>query len=172
MIRTLVLKAALCAAIILTSAGVSAKGNDFKQLSKIQGVEHVHVPKLLIKLASKNGESLNICDNIHLGDEGGDILKKIDAVDVFTCEKKESTETMGPHVRSILSGDGWEPLVDVKDEDGERVKIFQARQGKRTTFVIFAEEEKEATLVVIKGELDLAKLIQQQMAAEEDTDQD
>ena len=166
MMHTL-LKVALCAAIILTPIGANAQEKEFKKLKKIDGVEHVHIPKFLISLAAKNGESLDVGDNISLGDYWtGDLLKKIDAVDVFNCEEKESVEKLSTRVRSILSGNTWEQLIDVTDEDGEKVKICQARQGKHTTFVIFAEEEKEASLVVIKGEIDLAKLLEQQMAGE------
>ena len=166
MMHTL-LKVALCAAIILTPIGANAQEKEFKKLKKIDGVEHVHIPKFLISLAAKNGESLDVDDNISLGDYWtGDLLKKIDAVDVFNCEEKESVEKLSTRVRSILSGNTWEQLIDVTDEDGEKVKICQARQGKHTTFVIFAEEEKEASLVVIKGEIDLAKLLEQQMAGE------
>lgn len=172
MIRTLVLKVALAAAIILTPAGANAKDNNFKQLSKIDGVEHVHVPKFLISLAAKNGENLNFGDNISIGDKEGNMLKKIETVDVFTCEKKDSAAKLSQRARSILDAEGWEPLVDVKDGDGQRVKIFQTKQGKSTTFVVFAEEEDETALVVIKGKLDIAKLLQQQMAADEDTNQD
>lgn len=166
MMHTL-LKVALCAAIILTPIGANAQEKEFKKLKRIDGVEHVHIPKFLISLAAKNGESLNVGDNITLGDYWtGDLLKKIDAVDVFTSEEKESAAKLSIRVRSILSGKSWEQLVDVTDEDGEKVKICQAKQGKNTTFVIFAEEEKEASLVVIKGEIDLAKLMEQQMAGE------
>jgi hypothetical protein len=48
------------------------------------------------------------------------------------------------------------------------VKIFQTKQGKSTTFVVFAEEEDETALVVIKGKIDIAKLLQQQMTENEE----
>ena len=165
--RTLLLKAALCAAILLAPTSAGAQDKEFKKLKKIDGVEHVHIPKFLISLAAKNGEGLNLGGNVSLGDYWtGDLLKKIEAVDVFTSENEQSATQMGKRVQSIMNGKGWESLVDVKDEDGEKVKIFQAKQGKQTTFVIFAEEEKEATLVVIKGEVDMDKLLEQQMAVE------
>ena len=89
MIRTLFIKVALCAAIILAPANASARDKNFKQLSKIEGVEHIHIPKFLINLAAKNGESVKIGENIKIGDNEGDMLKKIETVDVFTCEKKD-----------------------------------------------------------------------------------
>jgi len=150
-----------------------AQGKAFKKLLKMDGVEHVHIPKFLIKLAAKNGEGLHVGDNTVIGGDGaGDILKDIKTVDVFNCENKEVAEKMSKRVKSILDGSGWEALIDVKDGEGEKVKIYQNQHGKQTTVAIFAEEENEASLVVIDGELDMAKLIEQQMASENNAEKE
>ena len=52
------------------------------------------------------------------------------------------------------------------------MKIYQNQHGKQTTVAIFAEEENEASLVVIDGELDMAKLIEQQMASENNAEKE
>jgi len=51
--------------------------------------------------------------------------------------------------------------TNATDEDGEKVKIYQNQQGKHTTVIIFAEEDGEASLVVIDGKLDMAQLMEQ-----------
>lgn len=159
--HTLLVKVALCAAIMLTSIGANALGKDFKKLAKIEGVEHVHIGKFLLNLAAKNGESVNFGDNIVIGDKSGNILKKIDTIDVYTSEEKETADQLSQHVRNILDGNGWEPLINMTDEDGEKVKIYQNQHGKHTTVIIFAEEDGEASLVVIDGKLDMAQLMEQ-----------
>lgn len=105
--HTLLIKVALCATILLTSTGANASNKDFKKLAKIDGVEHVHIGKFLLSLAAKNGESVNFGDNINIGDKSGNILKKIDAIDVYTSEEKKTIEQLSQHVRSILDGNGW-----------------------------------------------------------------
>ena len=82
--HTLLIKVALCAAIMLTSTGANASNKDFKKLAKIEGVEHVHVGRFLLKLAAKNGESVSFGENISIGDKSGNILKKINTIDVYT----------------------------------------------------------------------------------------
>lgn len=159
--HTLLVKVALCAAIMLISTGANASNKDFKKLAKIEGVEHVHIGKFLLNLAAKNGESVNFGDNIVIGDKSGNILKKIDTIDVYTSEEKETAEQLSQHVRSILDGNGWEPLINMTDEDGEKVKIYQNQKGKHTTVIFFAEEDGEASLVVIDGKLDMAQLMEQ-----------
>ncbi|MBO4719276.1 MAG: DUF4252 domain-containing protein [Prevotella sp.] len=159
--HTLLIKVALCAAIMLTSTGANASNKDFKKLAKIEGVEHVHVGKFLLNLAAKNGESVNFGDNIAIGGKSGNLLKKIDTIDVYSCEKKNTAEQLSQYVQSILDGNGWEPLINATDEDGEKVKIYQNQQGKHTTVIIFAEEDNEASLVVIDGKLDMAQLMEQ-----------
>lgn len=159
--HTLLIKVALCAAIMLISTSTNALGKDFKNLVKIEGVEHVHIGKFLLSLAAKNGESVNLGENISIGNKSGNILKKINTIDVYTCEKKNSAEQLSQHVQSILDGNGWEPLIYMTDEDGEKVKIYQSQHGKHTTVIIFEEEENEASLVVIDGKLDMAQLMEQ-----------
>ena len=159
--HTLLIKVALCAAIILTPIGANASNKNFKKLGKIEGVEHVHVGKFLLNLAAKNGGNIDLGENMSFGGKSGNILKKIDTIDVYTSEEKNSAEQLSQYVRSILDGNDWEPLINATDEDGEKVKIYQNQQGKHTTVIIFAEEESEASLVVIDGKLDMAQLMEQ-----------
>ena len=91
---TLLVKVALCAVIMLNSTGANASNKDFKKLAKIEGVEHVHIGKFLLNLAAKNGESVSFGENISIGDKSGNILKKIDTIDVYTSEERNSTEQL------------------------------------------------------------------------------
>lgn len=159
--HTLLIKVALCAAILLASTGANASNKYFKKLAKIDGVEHVHIGKFLLSLAAKNGESVNFGDNINIGDKSGNILKKINTVDVYTSEEKNSAKQLSQYVQSILDGNKWEPLINMTDEDGEKVKIYQHQKGKHTTVIIFAEEENEVSLVVIDGKINMAQMMEQ-----------
>ena len=159
--HTLLIKVALCATIMFTSTGANALDKNFKKLTKIEGVEHVHIGKFLLSLAAKNGESVNIGEDITFTGKSGDMLKKINSIDVFTSEEKKTIEQLSQHVRNILDGNGWEPLIDAKDEEGYKSKIYQKQQGKHTTIVIFAEEDSEASLVVIDGKIDMAQVMNQ-----------
>ena len=165
MIRTLLFRVVLCATMMLAPAVANAQGKNFKKLLKIEGVEHIHIPKLLIKLAAQNGEGIRVGENNVIGEGSKDILKDIETVDVFNCEKKDAIEKMTKRVNSIFDDSGWDALIDVKDEDGEKVKIYQNQHGKQTTVAIFTEEKNEASLVIIDGELDMAKLREQGMAS-------
>ena len=133
----------------------------FKQLSGIEGVEQLHIPKFLLKLAAKNGGEFDLGENASISGMSDDIIKILDDVRIFNCEEKESAAKMSKQVKSILSGKGWEPLIDMKDEDGKKVKILQQQQNKHTTVAIFAEEEEESSLIVLSGKLDLAKLMEE-----------
>ena len=159
--HTLLIKVALCATIMFTSTGANALDKNFKKLTKIEGVEHVHIGKFLLSLAAKNGESVNIGEDITFTGKSGDMLKKINSIDVFTSEEKKTVEQLSQQVRNILDGNGWEPLIDAKDEEGYKSKIYQKQQGKHTTIVIFAEEDSEASLVVIDGKIDMAQVMNQ-----------
>ena len=159
--HTLLIKAVLCAAILLTSTGANASNKDIKKLAKIEGVEHVHIGKFLLNLAAKNGGNVDLGEGIKFSAKSGDILKDIDTIDVYTSEEKKTIEQLSQHVRSILDGNGWEPLINATDEDGEKVKIYQNQKGKYTTVIIFTEEDGEASLIVIDGKLDMAQMMEQ-----------
>ena len=62
--HTLLIKVALCAAILLTSAGANASNKYFKKLAKIDGVEHVHIGKFLLNLAAKDGGRVDFGENM------------------------------------------------------------------------------------------------------------
>ena len=159
--HTLLIKVALCAAILLASTGANASNKYFKKLAKIDGVEHIHIGKYLLKLAAKNGGRVDFGENISFVGKSGDILKKIDTIDIYNSEEKKTIEQLSQHVRSILDGNDWEPLITATGEDGEKVKIYQHKKGKHTTVIFFAEEDGEASLVVIDGKLDMAQLMEQ-----------
>jgi hypothetical protein len=99
--HTLLVKVALCAAIMLTPIGANASNKDIKKLAKIEGVEHVHIGKFLLNLAAKNGGSVDFGENMTFVAKSGDILKKIDTIDVYTSEEKKTIEQLSLHVRSI-----------------------------------------------------------------------
>ena len=50
--------------------------------------------------------------------------------------------------------------MDVASDEGEKVKMCQAKEGEKYTNVIFVEEDDETTLVLLTGALDIAKLIE------------
>ncbi len=134
---------------------------DFKQLAKIDGVEHVHINKFILNMAAKNGGDFDFSDNLSLSGMSGDMLKKLDGVRIFNCEEKAAAAKMSKQVKSILSGKGWEVLLVGTDEDGEKFNISQFKKGKKSTLAIFHEGEEETALVVIDGEVDFAQLMEQ-----------
>ena len=144
-----------------------AQKNDFKQLKQIEGVKSIHIDKLLLNLAMKNGGGeLDLGEGVSFNVKDGDFLKKIDDIRIYSTEEKDAVSQMSKRVRSVLNGKGWEPLIDMKDEDGQKVKMYQAKEGKHSTMVIFAEEDDEASLVVITGKMDFAELMAQEMNEE------
>ena len=160
---------ALCAALVLVCAGAQARNKDFNQLAKIKDVECVHINKMLLKLASMSGEGLHIGENINIDGtgKGKEAIDQIDDLRVYTTGNQKSIDQMKTVVLDILKGKDWEPLIDVKEEDGQVAKIYQARKGKKVTNVIFALEEDEATVVILSGKLDIGKLMEQQAGEEE-----
>ncbi len=156
----------LCVAMALMVSVAFGQKDAFKQLAKIEGVEHVSINKSMLDMVAKSGGDLDFGENLSVGGMSGDILKKMESLSIYHCEAKEAAENLSTQVKRILGGRGWEPLVNANGDDGEKMKIYQLRKGKNSTLVIYTEEDDESALIVIDGKLDFAKL----MAEEKDSE--
>ena len=138
--RTLLVKTAFCAAIIFAPMSAKAQGEDFlKKMAKIEGIESVHINKSMIALAAKNGEDLKFGNNNVIVGGGSNILNLLDDVFVFSGEQTKNAQKLKEEAKKLLKDDKWEKLIDVSGEEGEKVKMLQAKEGEKCTNVIFVE---------------------------------
>jgi hypothetical protein len=161
-------KLVICAILVFACTNANAQSKDFDKLAKIDGVEFVHIDKSMINLAAKTGTGLHIGESINIGDQNGEILNQFNDVKVFVCDKKKTAVRLKTAALKLLKGKKWEQLIDTKGEDGEMVKIYQAKKGEQITNAILVIEEDEAQLVVIDGTFDLTKMMGQQKGNNED----
>jgi len=154
-------KLAICAVLVFVSVNANAQCQDFDKLAKIKGVEYQHVDKNMINLAAKMGEGLHIGEAINIGGGGdaGKILDQFNDVKVFICEEEGNIPKFKKTALKVLKGKQWEPLIDTKGDEGEIVKIYQAKKGEQVTSVILAIEDDEAQLVVLDGTFDITKMM-------------
>ena len=153
-------KLAVCAVLVFACVSAYAESKDFGKLSKIKEVEVMHIDKNMINLAAQSGESIHLGDYIHIDktDDGSlDMLETINEIKIYHCEKKDAMEKFKKEATKILKAKKWQALIDTKGDDGEVVKIYQAKDGEQVSNVIFASEEDDAVVVVIDGAFDLTK---------------
>ena len=150
-------KLAVCAVLVFACVSANAENKDFDKLSKIKEVEVMHIDKNMINLAAQTGAGLHIGDAINIDDEDGDMIKTINEIKIYHCEKKGAMEKFKKEATKILKAKKWQALIDQKGDDGEIVKIYQAKDGEQNSNVIFASEEDEAVVIVIDGAFDLTK---------------
>jgi hypothetical protein len=113
----------------------------------------------MISLAAKNGQELKH-GNVTIADGDSDILNYLEDVFIYSCEQKKDAEKLKKEVLKLLKNEKWQTLMDVASDEGEKVKMCQAKEGEKYTNVIFVEEDDETTLVLLTGALDIAKLIE------------
>lgn len=150
-------KLAVCAVLVFACVSANAENKDFDKLSKIKEVEVMHIDKNMINLAAQTGAGLHIGDAINFDDEDGDMIKTINEIKIYHCEKKGAMEKFKKEATKILKAKKWQALIDQKGEEGEIVKIYQAKDGEQNSNVIFASEEDETVVIVIDGAFDLTK---------------
>ncbi len=160
-------KWAVCAVLVFVCASANAQSVDFEKLAEIKGVEYFHVGKDMIKLAAKEGKGLQLGEMEFKPTEGkgADFYDQFDNIKVFTCEQKGSIKKFKKTALNLLKGRQWEPLLETTGDEGEIVKIYLSKNGEHSTNVILSIEDDEASLVVIDGTFDLAKMIQEGMKA-------
>lgn len=154
-------KWAICAVLVFVCANVSVHAEGFKKMAKINGVEHVHINKTLLNYIAKNESSINMRHSQILGNDASTFLKKINDMEVYTSDNKEAAEKMDEMMKNITNSSDWKQLVDQKDIDGQKVKIYENKHGKNYTFVVFEGESDEASLTIIKSEQDLSRMLEQ-----------
>lgn len=155
---------AVCAVMTLVCVCAHAQSKTFSKLSKMKGVEYVHVDKTMLQLAAEKGEGLPIGGGgtFDFGNAAGEIIKLIDDVMVFHSEEKETVAKLKKSAQKLLKGKQWQTLLDMNSEDGESVKICQAKEGDKYVNVVLAGEDDDMQLIVINGALNFAELLKQQ----------
>lgn len=154
--RTLFVKVALCAAVIFAPTSAKAQGKEFEKLAKIKGVEYVHMDKNAINSAIETGSGLNLGNVVNIDDGFADMF---DDLKVFSCEEKSVIKKFEKEATKFLKDTKWQSLIDTTDDDGEKVRILQAKNGEKTTTVIFTVEENEAALVIVDGKFNIAEMM-------------
>ena len=152
-------KLAVCAVLVLTCANAQAQDKAFSKLAKIKGVDFVHVDKSMIEQAAKTGEGIHIGEAVNFDDEEGMFLKELSDVKVFRTEEQKAREQMKKAATKLLKQKEWQPLIDATSEEGQVVKIYQAKNGEQIKNVVFATQDDETVLVVIDGTFDLGKMM-------------
>ena len=153
-------KLAACTVLVLVCLTAQAENKAFDKLSKIKDVDFVNVDKDMVALAAKSGEGLHLGDVVNLDDTDGKFLNTIDNIKVFSSENKKAMEQMQKTATKILKGKDWQPLIDMKGDDGEIVKIYQAKEGEKNTNVVVAIEEDECVVVIIDGTFDIKQMME------------
>ena len=152
-------KVAVCAMLVFACINANADSKDFDKLSKIKDVNMTHVDKNMINLAAQTGAGLHLGDAINIDDEDGDMIKTINEIKIYHCEKKGAMEKFKKEATKVLKAKKWQALIDQKGEEGEIVKIYQAKDGDQISNVVVAIEEDNAVVVVIDGTFDLTELM-------------
>lgn len=165
-------KLAVCAVLVFACISVSAETKEFDKLSKIKDVDVTHVNKDMIKLAAQTGTGIHFGETINLDDESGEILNTINEIKVFRCEKKKAMDELKDKTLKLLKAKKWNPLIDTKSEEGQILKIYQAKDGEQNTNVVFVMQEDEAVVVVIDGTFDITKMMGMDNDGDDDNEED
>lgn len=165
-------KLAICVMLVFVCISANAETKEFDKLSKIKDVEMTHVNKDMIKLAAQAGTGIHLGETINLDDDSGEILNTINDIKIFRCENKKAMDVLKDKTLKLLKAKKWNPLIDTKSEEGQILKIYQAKDGEQNTNVVFVMQEDEAVVVVIDGTFDITKMMGMDNDGDDDNEED
>ncbi len=142
---------------------------DFGDLSSLYGE-----PKIIINLG---GTMLNFVRMMSSAEspETADLISKLKGIRVMIYETDENTDaakSQFAEVKSTLKSSGWEPIVQVNDDD-EQVMIYMKMKGENMEGItVMVVDEDEAVFINVIGQLNPAELGKVMKALDVDVDLD
>ncbi len=142
---------------------------DFGDLSSLYGE-----PKIIINLG---GTMLNFVRMMSSAEspETADLISKLKGIRVMIYETDENTDAAKrqfAEVKSTLKSSGWEPIVQVNDDD-EQVMIYMKMKGENMEGItVMVVDEDEAVFINVIGQLNPAELGKVMKALDVDVDLD
>lgn len=137
------------------SLAMNAQSAFFKKCDNLDGVTTVYISKTMMKFAK----------NMKMGGDGmnfAPIIQKVDNIEIVTSESEPGITRIRKEAQVFNAKSGYEELMKVNDS-GEKVTILSKTGGKtENEFVIFADEGKELSVIIIRGPLtvdDIAKVV-------------
>jgi len=128
---------------------------DFGDLSATYGE-----PKITINLG---GTMLNFVGMMSSAEspETSDLISKLKGIRVQiynTDDNVDAAKSQYSKVKGNLKGSGWEPVVQVNDEDEQVLVYMKMKEGNMEGMTVMVVDEDEAVFVNIIGQLNPAEL--------------
>ena len=158
----LCLKVALIALSTLYSSALYAQMRAIEKLSEIKDIQYHHVDREAITEALNNNLDISFGDTTIIGGkDSDDILKEVDELYVLTAEAKSAAKKLSKGAQKILKGKEFKSLININGDENGTVQICTAeQQGKNVLALLVNSDEGEVVFVVIKGSLNLSKLVE------------
>ncbi len=139
----------LALVLLMGVQGLSAKDGDklFDEFRKEERAEYQHVPKMLLRMGSLFGKK----------DMEGLEISSVKVLSLEDCDEKVKSRFV-KELKSLES-DGYETLVNVKDE-GDRVRLFgKVKKDVIREMLIFAHTDGgDCAAVLLKGKISMDRI--------------
>ena len=157
----LCLKVALIALSTLYSSALYAQMRAIEKLSEIKDIQYHHVDREAITEALNNNLDISFGDTTIIGGKNSDdILKEVDELYVLTAEAN-AAKKLSKGAQKILKGKEFKSLININGDENGTVQICTAeQQGKNVLAWLVNSDEGEVVFVVIKGSINLSKLVE------------
>ena len=141
--------------MMLSTSSCVAQSKMFKNAAKYDGVTTVYVSPMMCKMAMASGDGIAGVDGL------GDGIKKIEKVEILTCENSKDQEKVASVCRRIIDSMKMDILTEV-NQKGEHVTIYTRMTDNGNDIkdlMIEALEKNQYSVVYIEGEFDIEKIM-------------
>ena len=144
-----IIKALLCVVVALSSLTVDAQVKAFEKYADMKNVSYVFISKYMLGMAGKVATPAAIP-----GIDIKTLANKLTGIQIISCEQKEAQTKLKNDVKTILSKDKYELMMQMNEEDS-KVNIFHHVDKKLSAVIMQVEEDNEMTVIVFSGKFTL-----------------
>lgn len=140
----------LTLAMMISSLNANARIKEFKTLKEVEGIEYVHIPKLLLKVFTVSFRS--DCSEL------GDLPHRTNSLRMYCTETASASAEVKKILHTIIDKENFNLLIDANSEDNETMTIYIKGEKKKSTLMILSEEGNELDVLVVTGKFSTGDL--------------
>lgn len=135
--------------LLLCAVGMNAQSDFFDKMAGSRNVNSVYISKAMLSMAP----------NIHLGGANiKDIANKLEQLDIYTSESKESSAMMKKDIEVLARNKTYELLMNLKD--GMQTITFYALKNKDKfrELIMVTKETDQCVIIRMVGDFTMADI--------------
>ena len=133
----------------LLSTAVNARIKELHTLKKDKSITYLHIPAILTSAIKAK--------DLHLSETDMQGISRIRGIWIVTSDNAQGASHMSEWLQAFNDKHSCETLTQMS-EDNESVDIYLHKNKKKDYLIVYANDEKDTALVILKAKIDIDKI--------------